>query len=102
MEPLHPDLRKALKAAHPGLTDDDLDQYEKLTSMRFTLDPDRFRESIEEIDRARMQLVATRMPQLAQIERIVNAQLKARQPEDIQRVTMEIRREGDDSSKGSR
>ena len=39
MEPIHPKLRKELKRIHSRLTDADIDRYEELTSLRFTLNP---------------------------------------------------------------
>ena len=53
MEPLRPDLREALKEAHPGLTDDVIDEYENLTALRYKLDAGAFEESLAEIDRKR-------------------------------------------------
>jgi hypothetical protein len=76
MEPLHPALREELKRAHPGLTDADIDQYEELTSLRFTLNPDA-RDEIRRLDAARMQLVRTKMPRLGDIENAFVARARA-------------------------
>ncbi len=62
MDPLEPKLRDALKAAHAGLTDEVIDQYETLLAQRFQFDPDREQEKIIELDRKREQLLRERMP----------------------------------------
>jgi len=67
VEPLHPELRRELLRVHPGLTDSDLDEYEQLTAMRFTLDPSKSPAAIAEIDRARAVLIA-KMPHFAAVE----------------------------------
>jgi hypothetical protein len=41
MEPLNPKLRTALKRAHPGLTDEDIDRTEELLGSRMQFDPDK-------------------------------------------------------------
>ena len=41
MEPMHPELREALKEAHPGLTDREIDRYEELLAARMRCDPER-------------------------------------------------------------
>jgi hypothetical protein len=68
MEPIHPLLRDELKRVHPGLTDADIDRYEELTSLRFTLDPTASAEEIRDIDVQRARLVQTKMPRLAELE----------------------------------
>ena len=68
MEPIHPALREELKRAHPGLTDADIDQYEALTSLRFTFDPDTQQDEIRRIDAERLQLVRVKMPRLGDLE----------------------------------
>jgi hypothetical protein len=68
MEPIHPFLRDELKRAHPGLTDRDIDEYEELTSRRFTLDPSTSAQAIREIDAQRERLVRSKMPRLGELE----------------------------------
>jgi len=68
MEPIHPSLREELKRAHPGLTDADIDQYEALTSLRFTFDPATQQDEIRRIDEQRLQLVRAKMPHLGELE----------------------------------
>ena len=58
MEPLHPELRRELLRVHPDLTVEDLDEYERLTAERFTLDPDVSSAAIADIDRMRTSLLA--------------------------------------------
>ena len=68
MEPIHPKLREELKLVYPRLTDADIDRYEELTSLRFTLDPAVAAERIRDIDFERDRLVRTAMPRLGELE----------------------------------
>ena len=68
MKPIHPTVREELKRAHPGLTDADIDRYQELTSLRFTLHPATSPEAIRAIDAERDRLLRTKMPQLGVIE----------------------------------
>lgn len=77
MEPLHPELRRELLRVHPELTDADLDEYERLTALRFTLDPSVSSAAIAEVDRDRAALVA-KMPHYAAVQR---AFIERRRPE---------------------
>jgi len=38
VEPLHPALREALKAAHPGLTDEVIDESQELLAQQVSID----------------------------------------------------------------
>jgi hypothetical protein len=67
MEPLRPEFRLALKEAHPGLTDADIDRYEELVAARFQIDPDREPQRLSEIDRQREELLQTRMPRYREV-----------------------------------
>jgi hypothetical protein len=67
MEPLNPQFREALKEAHPGLTDADIDHYEELAAARFQVDPDREPERLREIDRERGELLRTLMPRYREV-----------------------------------
>ncbi len=67
MEPLRPQFRQALKEAHPGLTDADIDRYEELLAARFQIDPDREPQRLNEIDRQREELLRTRMPRYREV-----------------------------------
>ncbi len=73
MEPLHPDLREALKQAHPGLTDQDIDRFEELLARRMTYDPEREAERIQELDRDRAEMVKRLMPRYAQVAQVLAA-----------------------------
>jgi len=52
VEPLKPELREALKKAHPGLTDAEIDRSEELLGQRMMCDaakePERFRQLEQE------------------------------------------------------
>ena len=67
MEPLHPNLRLALKRAHSGLTDEDIDCCEELLAARMQCDPEKDAERIEQLDRERVALIQRCMPRYAQI-----------------------------------
>ena len=67
MEPLEPEFRAALKRAHPGVQDSDIDRYEELTAARFLIDPDREPGRIRELDREREQLLQERMPRFRDV-----------------------------------
>ena len=76
MEPIHPALREELKRVYPRLTDADIDRYEELLSLRFTLDPEADADRVE-------RLVRTAMPRLGELEnaffargRIAGARIK--------------------------
>ena len=69
MEPLHPQLRAALKEAHPDLDDADLDRYEELLAARFRIDPDREPERLRELDREREALLNRVMPRYDEVTR---------------------------------
>jgi hypothetical protein len=62
MEPLQPATREALKKAHPGLADEDIDRFEELLSERFRLDPQRDASRIAELDYQRLDLLKAKMP----------------------------------------
>jgi hypothetical protein len=72
MEPLHPDLRAALKAAHPGLTDAEIDLHEELLAQRFLLDPETQEAEIRALDRRREQLIQQHMPKVQQVAQMFN------------------------------
>ena len=88
MEPLHPKARAALKEAHPGLTDADIDHYENLISARFNVDPSAHPEQIAELDRQRLEFLSRKMPHFEAVVRQVAAERKTpvRKPE----VSVEI------------
>ena len=67
MEAIHPELRKELKRVYPQLTDADIDRYEQLTSLRFTVNPATAAGKIREIDAERNRLVR-KMPRLGELE----------------------------------
>jgi hypothetical protein len=79
MEPLHPSIRQALKEAHPGLTDNDIDRYEELLSQRYAYDPEEDGEKIQKLDKVRERLVQEKMPKFREVyQRIFHAGLTKR------------------------
>lgn len=68
---MHPDLRAALKAAHPGLTDAQIDQHEELLAQRFQLDPETQEAEIRTLDRRREQLLQQYMPRYHQVAQLI-------------------------------
>jgi hypothetical protein len=70
MDPLPPDLRAALKAAHPGLTDAEINQHEELLAQRLLLDPEKQEAEIHALDRRREQLLQQYMPNYQQVAQI--------------------------------
>jgi hypothetical protein len=67
MEPLHPELRAALKAAHPGLSDAQIDQHEELLAQRLLFDPETQEAEIRALDRRREELLQQYMPSFQQV-----------------------------------
>jgi hypothetical protein len=80
VEPMHPEFREALKAAHPGLTDREIDRYEELWAERMRCDPDREAARIAELDEERRQLVERVMPRYAAVAQAFKAARAARAP----------------------
>jgi hypothetical protein len=73
MEPLEPEFREALKRAHPGLEDRDIDRYEELLAQRFLIEPEKAPQRIRELDREREQLLRERMPRYGEVWQRYNA-----------------------------
>jgi hypothetical protein len=99
MEPMRPEVREELKRAHPGLTDDDIDRYEELNSLRFLVDPgEEDGRRLREIDAERERIVRERMPRLAEIENaiLVRAGLASRTP----KPPPDVRLRGEEGSGG--
>jgi hypothetical protein len=90
MEPLRPDFRQALKDAHPGLTDEVIDEYEKLTAMRYRLEQQRYADSLQEVDRKRDELLKARMPHFAQVAQALAARRKMEATAPEPRFKIEI------------
>jgi hypothetical protein len=67
MQPLPPRLRSALKRAHPGLTDADLDRFEVLRALPSTFQPLRNGARREELRQESLAFVRERMPRLAEV-----------------------------------
>ena len=73
VEPLHPSLRQALKLAHPGLTDHEIDKSEELLAQRMLCNPQTDAARIEKLDQERTHLIKTKMPHYAQVAKAFNA-----------------------------
>jgi hypothetical protein len=82
MEPLDPELRAALKEAHPGLTDEDIDRSEALLDERMNTDPSEDPGRLDELDRARNELIRRAMPRYTEVVRVFNARRVRPVPED--------------------
>jgi len=72
MEPLHPDLRAALRATNADLTDAQIDEHEELLARRFLLDPETQEAEIQELDRRREELEQRHMPTYRQVAQRFN------------------------------
>jgi hypothetical protein len=97
MEPLHPDLRAALKRAHPGLTDEDIDRSEELLNERMNTDPQADPERIARLDAEREELIRGAMPRYAEVVQVVKAEQLAAQGaaaarEETERVRVTLRK----------
>jgi hypothetical protein len=67
MEPLDPELRGALKSAHPGLSDEIIDQCEALLAKRFSYHPMKDAALIAELDKQRMILIDRFIPHYGRV-----------------------------------
>jgi hypothetical protein len=72
---MHPALRAALKEAHPGLTDAEIDRSEELLVQRMLADPEKDQETIARIDRERLELIERVMPRYAEVAQVVKGRL---------------------------
>jgi hypothetical protein len=79
MEPMHPELREALKVAHPNLTDEMIDQYEALLAQRFRLNPETQEAEIRALDARREQFVVQHLPHVRQVTQLFNQQKALRE-----------------------
>jgi len=67
MQPFEPELRDRLKRAHPGLTDDDLDEIETLLCQRVDEANDRGGPAARATSSRWREVVATKVPRLREI-----------------------------------
>jgi len=77
---MHPEFREALKAAHPGLSDRDIDRSEELLAERMRCDPEREAARIAELDKERRQLIERAMPRYAAVWRAFKSARQTRSP----------------------
>jgi len=92
VEPIHPELRAALKEAHPGLTDQDIDRTEELLSQRMRCDPDRDADLIARLDQERLDLIRRAMPHYAAVAQAVKARTTDPQAKLPRTVTVTTRK----------
>jgi hypothetical protein len=69
MEPYSPAFRRALKEAHPGLRDADIDRLEELTTRRGRLLPDLEARSIASLEMQIDGLLHEKMPNFERVAR---------------------------------
>ena len=69
MVPLHPEMREALKKAHPGLTDAEIDRVETLLVHRVSLDAERQANEIGRVNAELAGLIRQRMPHYQEVAR---------------------------------
>lgn len=91
MEPLHPDLRQALKRAHPGLTDDDIDRFEELLARVLSYDPTTEADAIARVSRERDEMLARMMPHYAEVAQAFAAERRPRERAERPRVQTRIK-----------
>jgi len=92
MQPLHPKVRQALKNAHPGLTDAEIDRVEALITRRFALDPEKHADEIRRLDAERVALIKERMPRYKEITRAFAEETRAKpRPRPAVRVQRKTR-----------
>ncbi len=90
MEPLHPNLRKELKRAHPSLTDDVIDRHEELLSRRMECHPEKDTDTIAYLDRELKILIEQHMPQYSGIYQQFST--KATRPKRRRTTKVKIKR----------
>ena len=78
MEPLKRKVRQALKEEHANLSDEVIDESEKLLAQRFLIDPEKEPERIKEIDRKRAELMRQRMPKYKEVVKRMSEQDRKR------------------------
>ncbi len=91
MEPLHPDVRKALKEAHPDVTDAVIDRVEALLAERFQLDPAKHADAIRRLDREREALIEQTMPRYVEIVRALSG-VRKRPPDPPAAATVILKK----------
>jgi uncharacterized membrane protein len=67
VQPLRPEVRAALKRAHPGLTDATINRVQELLVLRSQLEPRRYADQIEALDRERVALMEAQIPRYAEV-----------------------------------
>jgi hypothetical protein len=92
VEPLHPELRAALKEAHPGLTDEDIDRTEELLVQRMLCNPEKEADRIAQLDRERIELIQRKMPRYAEVAQAIRARIPQYQERVEGKVTVRLKK----------
>jgi hypothetical protein len=98
VQPLRPEVRAALKRVHPDLTDATINRVQALLVLSSQLDPRRYADQIEALDRERVTIMEQQIPRYAEV---VQALKRSRDP-DVTAVTKIAREEGSRPSKGGK
>jgi hypothetical protein len=91
MQPFEPELREALKKAHPGLTDADIEAVEAMLSRRQDIDRKRRPEEARRLDLEWQALTAQKVPKLREVMRAFDRQ-QIRQQQPRPKPAVEIKR----------
>jgi hypothetical protein len=96
VQPLRPEVRAALKRVHPDLTDATINRVQALLVLRSQLDPGRYADQIEALDRERVAIMDAQIPRYAEV---VQALKRSRDP-NVTAATRITRVAGPGQSKG--
>ena len=69
MEPFLPEFRRALKEAHPGLNDGDIDRLQELTARRQSIAAERDAQTRLNLDHQIEELLREKLPQFDRVSR---------------------------------
>ncbi len=92
METLPHELRAALKAAYPNLTDAIIDRTEALLSARMLCDPETEQDEIARLDRERRELIRKEMPRYAEILQAARARMEESVPAERAKVRIRLKK----------
>ena len=88
MEALSPKMRAALKKAHPGLTDGDIDRYEVLSLERMQCNPETEAKRMAVLDDECLTLLREKMPRYNDVARKIAAETPPPKPRPAPKVTV--------------
>ena len=69
MEPFLPEFRRALKEAHPGVSDSDIDRLQELTTRRASIGGERDAQTRLSLDHQIDELLREKLPQFDKVAR---------------------------------